>query len=101
MKGDAHYYQENWEEAIKAYDKVFEFGPARGSIYMHKAESHFQLGENDEALKICDYLLEDDPECLDAWELKGSVLYSMGRTEEAHDCWHRAGEISNFGSAVL
>ena len=61
--------------------------------YLLEANMQRYSGNTEEALRLYDKATEADPNFLDAWYHKGTLLYIMDRYEEASGCFEKALEI--------
>ncbi|RMG99437.1 MAG: serine/threonine protein kinase [Chloroflexi bacterium] len=73
--------QENWPEALRAFNQALEITPDQGWLYCERAEAYLALSSIDEAQNDFNHCLEtagDDPD-IQAWALDG-----LRRIEENH-----------------
>lgn len=61
--------------------------------YADVAFSEWKAGNFAQALKKCESALTYDPECGDAWVVKGLVLKALGNTTQALECYNKATEV--------
>jgi tetratricopeptide (TPR) repeat protein len=94
LKANIYYYKEEYDEAIKCYDKVLEIDPNDIFALNNKGLALDDLGKHDEAIKCYDKVLEIDPNYAAAvWYNKGLALYHLGNYNEAIKCYDKALEI--------
>ena len=60
---------------------------------VQKGKSHLQDGDFEEALAFFDQALLQDQTNPDLWNLKGVTLRSMGRYDEAVECFNKSLEL--------
>ncbi|MGE5893168.1 MAG: tetratricopeptide repeat protein [bacterium] len=63
---------------------------------MQKALGHFERKEYDQARKLVNELLDEHPDMQQAWFIKGVILQETGRSEQAGECYSKAGNLSNL-----
>jgi len=82
LKGDELLRQSNFEEALKAYSHALEILPEMQSSQIGKAISLFKLKKTDQALKIYQNLLKNDPD--KPWEIYYNLasIYESLRDKE-------------------
>jgi hypothetical protein len=67
-------FQENYEEAIKAYDKAIEINPQDSDTWYNKGLCLAHLGKYNEAVEALDKAIEIDPQYSYALSLKEAIL---------------------------
>jgi len=82
-KGAALYYQDDYDEAIKACDEAIRLDPNLASAWGIKGAALFSQGKYDEAIKACDEAIRLDPNLAAAWCSKGAALCSQGKYDGA------------------
>jgi tetratricopeptide (TPR) repeat protein len=97
LLASAHMDNENFEEAVRAADRVLEIDPDRQVALQLRAKGNLGAGRLDEALQDSTRLVELYPEDYSARVLHATVLADSGRLEEAkkaHDLVKELGENS-------
>ena len=61
MKGDVFFYQDNYSEAIKYYDKALEINPKYNFALSEKGRLLFVKGNISEAVELFDKALQSEP----------------------------------------
>jgi tetratricopeptide (TPR) repeat protein len=90
---------DKYEEAVAAYTEAINLDPRHYESWLNKVVCLFHLGRHEEAIAICDQLIEENTPILsgigsdkvtlvqdvlvDTWTLKGRILYKLGRFNEA------------------
>lgn len=74
----------NYEKALLLIDKILEVRESP-DVYVRKARILRTLGENDKALEYFDKALKLKPKYILANFLKGALLVSLGKLEEAKE----------------
>ena len=92
-KGLALYKKEDYEEAIKCYDKALKINPKDIAPWFDRGVCFFSINNYEEALKCYDKVLKLNPEYTDVWFRKGECLLSMNNYEEALKCYNKAVEL--------
>jgi tetratricopeptide (TPR) repeat protein len=82
-RGDDFYQSNEYELALKAYDKAIELKPDYASAWDNKGFALAKLGRYEEVLKAYDKAIELKPDYATAWDNKGFALAKLGRYEEA------------------
>ena len=62
---------------------------------LKKALTHYNNGEYESALKICEKFLEKEYSNEEALELEGEILYKLGRIDDAIVTWKINSEYNN------
>lgn len=95
-KGDALYYQSNYDESIKAYDEAIRLDPKLAEAWNSKGLALSDLGQYDEAIMAWDEAIRvalSDPDIATTWKNKGQVLFNQGKYDEALLCMDKVIEI--------
>lgn len=71
--------QENWDEAIQAYESIGPDHPARFDARLRIADILATAGRDDEARRHYDDLVEDYPDNPEAWYHKGEFLRAVAQ----------------------
>ncbi|MEI5993588.1 ankyrin repeat domain-containing protein [Candidatus Enterococcus mansonii] len=79
--------------ALQVYDQAIETDSSFFYRY-HKSNFLRELGQHEEAIKIMDNLLEDDPDRVDFYFHKANSLRSLNRHQEAIEAMERAIQIN-------
>jgi len=93
LKGNEHYYNKEYREAIGWYDKALEVDPKDSGTLYNKGLALFDLGKYEEAIEWYDKALEVDPKYADALNNKSIALNRLKKYEEAMDCINKAIEL--------
>jgi tetratricopeptide (TPR) repeat protein len=93
LKGNEHYYNKEYNEAIKYYDKALEIDPKYALAWNNKGVAVGKLEKYNEAIGCYDKALEIDPKDADEWYNKGNALHDLGKYKEAIECYDKALEI--------
>jgi predicted Zn-dependent protease len=79
----------NPQRAIVDYGETDKSYPARYA----RAIAYYQMKEPDQALRLIEALLTEQPENAYLWELKGQILFEFGRTADAEAPQRRSVEL--------
>jgi tetratricopeptide (TPR) repeat protein len=90
LKGDEHYYREEYSEAIKWYDKVIEIDPNYVVALCNKGMALLNLGKYKQAIEWYDKALAVDSEDVFALRQKGWALYNLGKYKQAIEWYDKA-----------
>jgi tetratricopeptide (TPR) repeat protein len=89
-RGDDFYQSNEYELALKAYDKAIELKPDYAEAWYNRGFLLGELGRYDEALKAYDKAIELKPDDDYAWDNKGFLLEKLGRYDEALEAHDKA-----------
>jgi tetratricopeptide (TPR) repeat protein len=93
LKGNEHYFKDEFKQAIECYDKALEIDPKNADAWNNKGGALGSLGKHEEAIEYYDKALKIDPKNAMAWTNKGWSLSNLGRYEEAIEYLDKALEI--------
>jgi len=82
-KGNAAFKEQNWDEAIKNYNKAITLDPSQASFYSNRAACWSSKGNHDSALSDSKRCLDADPDFVKGYSRKGKALFDMSRLDEA------------------
>ena len=94
LKGGVLRSSENYEEAVKCFEKAEKYGYNPVHSLRCQANCYFNHDRNEEAIECCDRAIEIDPDDSETWYSKGRILISMDKFEEAYICFKKATELS-------
>jgi len=83
----------NFEKALKISDQLIEMEPLRGIPWTLRAQALIGLERLSEALAACERAIQIDPSDPDKWALKGTVLRTDGKENEAAEADAKAREL--------
>jgi tetratricopeptide (TPR) repeat protein len=92
-RGDDFYQSNEYELALKAYDKAIELKPDYAVAWSNRGFALDELGRYDEALKAYDKAIELKPDYAVAWNNRGVALDTLGQYEEALKAYDKAIEL--------
>jgi len=92
-RGMAFARDNNYEEALKCYNRALEIIPQDTDILNKKGNILYKQEKYDEAIACYDRALAEDDEDKFAWNNKGLALYNRKKYEEALGCFEKALEI--------
>jgi tetratricopeptide (TPR) repeat protein len=87
------YNSDNYEEAIKSYDKAIELDPKFAMAWHNKGNVLYTLERPEEAIKSYDKAIELDPNLASALFIRASIKAKKGETENALADLKKATEI--------
>src|SRR6476660_1057256 len=93
LKGNEHYYNKEYNEAIEYYDKALEIDPKHVGALNNTGKVLDNLGKYNEAIVYYDKALQIDPKYADALNSKGNVLGKLGKYNEAIEYYDKALQI--------
>jgi len=82
-RGECYFEMENYDNALKDYDKAIELDPKRAEAYSGRGRCYFEMKNYDEALKNCDKAIELDPKCAEAYLVYGKCYVERENYDEA------------------
>jgi len=88
-RGVALEEQGQWQRALADYEKALEIQPKAAQAWFLRGVLSFQRGKHDNALKDLDEALKCDPHLARVYLSKAEMLESLGRRQEAVECYSR------------
>lgn len=92
-RGLDYYYKEQYESALKFFDKAIQLKSDYAEAWVGKGIALVKLERYEEALKAYNKVIELKPDDAEVWADKGATLAFMGRYEEALKAFDRAIEL--------
>jgi len=86
-RGNAHFKNQAWDEAIKEYSEAIRLDPAQASFFSNRSGCYASKAQYDLALKDAEKVVELKPEWAKGYSRKGLALFQLGRVEDALDCY--------------
>ena len=86
-KGNFAYSQKKYEEAEKYYSESIELNRGCRPLWTNRAACRNTMKKYEEAISDCETALLIDPKCTRTIVQKGNALLSLGRFDEAKDCY--------------
>ena len=96
-KGLALADQDNYSDAIKAYDEAIRLDPNLTTAWHNKGYTLFFQDKYEEVIKAFDEAIRLSPNFVDAWINKGAALNALGRTAEANEAFTKAKGLGYSG----
>jgi arylsulfatase A-like enzyme/Flp pilus assembly protein TadD len=107
--GFAYAVEENWESAIKAFDRAISLDPRYAEAFFNRGEAYLALAfknkesdlleESSESFKKS---IEADPEYAPAYFSLGKIYRQAGNVDGAIYCWEKAVKLQpDFGQALF
>ena len=93
LKGNEHYYKNEYNEAIECYDKAIKIEPSNFDLWFNKGYALIQLEKYEETIECYDKAIKIEPNDALAWDTKGIALVNLGKNNEAIECYDKAIEI--------
>ncbi|CAD8115148.1 unnamed protein product [Paramecium primaurelia] len=93
-QGDALNNINEYEEAIKYYDKAISIYPENDNAWNNKGSALQNLNKNEEALMCYEIAISINPNYDNAWYNKGLALQNLNKNEEAIQCYDKAISIN-------
>eukprot|EP00933_Yihiella_yeosuensis_P074148 TRINITY_DN82991_c0_g1_i1.p1 TRINITY_DN82991_c0_g1~~TRINITY_DN82991_c0_g1_i1.p1 ORF type:complete len:450 (+),score=100.47 TRINITY_DN82991_c0_g1_i1:103-1452(+) len=97
-KGNEAFKAQNWDEAIKHYNKAISLEP-QAAYYSNRAACWSSKGNHDSALLDATKCLERDPDFIKGYSRKGKALFDLKRYEEAEDAYRAGLEVDSSNAA--
>lgn len=94
VRGDCHFIQGKFEEAISCYDQLIDKNPYSAPYWFGLARCYFEQSMYDKAIDACDFAIIADEEFADAYLMKGHAFFQLDNDEEAAK-WYREAEKLN------
>jgi tetratricopeptide (TPR) repeat protein len=89
-EGNEFHIQDQYKEAIKAYDEAIQIDPNCADAYNYKCDALNKLGKYDEALENCDRAIQLYPTLAESWNYQGNVLANQSKYNEALQAYDKA-----------
>lgn len=93
FRGQIELLNEDYNKAIRHFDKAIIFNPKDGASYNDRALCMIEMGETIDALGYFDKGIEVEPDFATIHHNKGWLLSKLGRYDEAIDCFSKALEL--------
>lgn len=93
-RGWDFFYKEDYEFALRAFDKAIELEPSNYKAWFGKGAALLKLKRFEEALKTFEKSIELKPDSAHAWNNKGVSLRRLDRFEEALEAYEKAIELN-------
>jgi tetratricopeptide (TPR) repeat protein len=93
LKGNEHYYKNEYREAIECYDKALKINPNYAGVWNNKGNALAELAKYKEAIECYDKAIKLNPNSAYAWYNKGNALAELAKYREAIECYDKALEI--------
>jgi tetratricopeptide (TPR) repeat protein len=95
QKGDNYVAQENYAEAISAYEQAIAIDPYNSSVWNRLGLAQMKSGRNEDAVVSFEKAVGLDPYYSAAWNNKGDAQTLLGRFSEAVQAYDRALAINS------
>ena len=92
-RGNDLFYKDDYESALKAYDKAIELEPDDAYAWYNKGTALGELGWYEEELEAYNKAIELKSDYFEAWSDKGVALGDLGRYEEELEAYDKAIEL--------
>ncbi len=95
-KGNIHFQNEEYEQAISAYNKAIELDRSFGWPYVNLAHTYLKLGKYAESILLYQKsasLLKNKEEKAAAWNRLGNIYRHLNEYENALNAYQKADEI--------
>jgi len=92
-RGNAHFKNAEFPEAVKAYTEAISHAPEDPVMYSNRAAAYMKLGEYPTALRDCEKCLELNPNFVKGYSRKGTCHFFMKE-------YHKAMEAYDKGHSV-
>jgi Flp pilus assembly protein TadD len=100
-KAEAHEELEDYDNAVRSYDKVLELEPDHPTALEQKAACLVDAGRNEEAVVLSKRSVERHPQDGAAWYLRAILLDGMGSTEGSSHALEEAQKLGMTGDVNL
>ena len=96
-QGDRHFAQNNYVEALAAYEQAIRLDPNYASVYAIKGVVLSSLNRYQEALEACEQAIRLDPNSFSPYAIKGYALERVNRNKEAQQAFEKARQLGFSG----
>ena len=94
-RGNVHFKQDNYYQAIQDYGKALELDPVNRGAYLYRAHALRQLGYLGDAIRDYEAVLAQEPTTADAYLGIGMVRQLMGDNDNAIRFFDKALEVDS------
>ncbi|MDR3268472.1 MAG: tetratricopeptide repeat protein [Tannerella sp.] len=91
--GYVHYLQDNYAQAIAAYQKAIELKPDDAEAYYSMGNAYCKQGNYAQAIAVCQKAIELKPDYADAYGSMGTAYYYQGNYAQAIASYQKAIEL--------
>jgi len=88
-RGNAHFKNAEFPEAVKAYTEAISHAPEDPVMYSNRAAAYMKLGEYPTALRDCDKCLELNPNFVKGYSRKGTCHFFMKEYHKAMEAYDK------------
>jgi len=88
-RGNAHFKNAEFPEAVKAYTEAISHAPDDPVMYSNRAAAYMKLGEYPTALRDCDKCLELNPNFVKGYSRKGTCHFFMKEYHKAMEAYDK------------
>lgn len=88
-KGNEHFKNSNWQDAIDEYTESIKRNPEDGKVYSNRAAAYLKLMAWEYALKDCEKSIEIDPTFAKAYLRKGRIHHFTKEYKKAMDTYNK------------
>lgn len=82
-KGNEAFKAQNWDEAIKCYNKAIALDPNNAAYYSNRSGAWSSKGNHESALSDANKCLGQDSKFIKGYARKGKALFDLNRWDEA------------------
>jgi len=93
VKAETLFNETNFEEAIKAYNKVIELEPNFAKAYLYLGDCYFRLKQYENALPYFKKATRIDPQNPQAWAFRGDACLYLGDLKSGRSCYRKAVDL--------
>ena len=98
-KGNTSFAKKRYEDAHNFYSEAIELNIGSRPLWTNRAACRHTMKKYEEAVSDCNNALSIDPKCTRSIIQKGNALLSLGRFNEAKECYESLRSLSEFSLA--
>ncbi|KAL3316976.1 STIP1 y and U box-containing protein 1 [Cichlidogyrus casuarinus] len=91
--GNKHFFNSNFNEAIKSYSLAIAKDSTKSSYFTNRALAYLHLNEYSKVISDCRHAVQLDPNNIKAYFFQGQALVGLGDYEEALSLFHTCQQL--------
>lgn len=88
-------------DGSKLYKKAFEIDPQAAVVGYNRATDLIRVGNYEEAMRVFNIMVRNNPNYANAYQIAGDVSYSVGQLDQAYNMYKKIAELSGDNTEWL